>query len=110
MSMSGILGNDWHRVCAADEIPPEDVVPFDLGERSFAVYNTPAGFFATDGLCTHEEQQLADGFVIDTVIECPLHQGRFDVRTGKALCPPVCVDLKTYPVQVVDDEVYIQIA
>ena len=44
----------WHRVCAADEIDDEDVVRFDLGARTFAVYNTPAGFFASDGFCTHE--------------------------------------------------------
>jgi nitrite reductase/ring-hydroxylating ferredoxin subunit len=45
--------------------------------------------------------------VIDNVIECPLHQGRFDVRSGKALSAPVCVDLKTYPVVIKDGRVYL---
>ena len=69
---------DWIRACAADEIDEEDVIRFDHGERTFAVYNTEKGFFATDGICTHKQQHLEDGVVIGMVIECPLHQGRFE--------------------------------
>ena len=47
--------------------------------------------------------------VIGTVIECPLHQGRFDVTTGRALSAPVCVDLKTYPVKIDDCGVWVEI-
>lgn len=101
--------SDWIRVCEADEIDEEDLVRFDHDGRSFAVYNTEKGYFATDGYCTHEEQHLEDGIVIGTVIECPLHQGRFDVRTGEALSAPVCVDLKTYPVKIEDGDVFIQL-
>ena len=100
---------DWHRVCGADEIDEEDVTRFDHGERTFAVYNTEQGFFATDGLCTHEEVHLADGLVIDDMIECPMHQGRFHIPSGAAKSAPVCVDLKTYPVKVEDGDVFIQI-
>lgn len=101
--------SEWIRVCEADEIDEEDLIRFDYNDRSFAVYNTEKGYFATDGYCTHEEQHLEDGIVIGTVIECPLHQGRFDVRTGEALSAPVCVDLKTYPVKVDGGDVFIQI-
>ena len=83
---------------------------FDHGENTYCIYNTPEGFFATDGYCTHEEEHLENGIVIDCVIECPLHQGRFDVRNGKALSAPVCVDLKIWPVRIEADEVYINIA
>ena len=62
-----------------------------------------------DGICTHEEAHLADGLVIDDVIECPLHQGRFHIPSGKAKSPPVCVDLKTYPVKLEDGEIFIQL-
>ena len=56
-----------------------------------------------------EEEPLEDGIVIGTVIECPLHQGRFEVTTGRALSAPVCVNLKTYPVKLEDDAVWIEI-
>ena len=103
------MSDNWHLVGPADDIDEEDVMRFDLGDRTFAVYNTEKGFYATDGICTHEDQHLADGLVIGTVIECPLHQGRFDIVSGKAKSAPVCVDLKTYPVKVEGGELYIQV-
>lgn len=102
--------SNWIRACAADEIDEEDLIRFDHGGRTFCIYNTEKGFFATDGHCSHEEQHLEDGMVIGTVIECPLHQGRFDILTGKALSAPVCVDLKTYMVKIEDGDVFIELA
>lgn len=91
----------WVEACAADEIDEEDVVRFDHSGRTFAIYRSADSvYFATDGLCTHEQVHLADGLVMDTIIECPKHNGRFDYTTGKAKGAPVCVDLKTYPVKV----------
>ncbi len=100
---------EWHPVCAADEIDEEDVRRFDHGGRSFAVYKTPKGFYATDGHCTHEKAHLARGLVIGDIIECPLHQGRFHIPSGKAKSPPVCVDLRCYPVTVEGGQVFIQL-
>jgi len=97
----------WIRVCRADEIEHEDLVRFDDGEKTYCVYNTTKGYFATDGWCTHEAEHLEYGMVIGTVIECPLHQGRFDIPTGKALSAPVCVNLKTYPVKIDDGDLFI---
>ena len=103
------MSGEWHLVCAADEIDDEDVRRFDHGGRSFAVYNTLKGFFATDGHCTHEKAHLARGLVIGDIIECPLHQGRFHIPSGKAKSAPVCIDLKCYPVKVEGGQVYIQL-
>ena len=96
-------------VCRSDDLDEEDVIRFDHKGRTFCIYHTPDGFFATDGYCTHEEEHLEDGIVIGNVIECPLHQGRFDVRTGKALSAPACIDLKTFPVTVSGNEIYISL-
>jgi 3-phenylpropionate/trans-cinnamate dioxygenase ferredoxin subunit len=100
---------DWHLVGPAEDIDEEDVIAFDLGARSFAIYHTASGFYATDGICTHEHAHLADGFVIDDIIECPMHQGRFHIPTGQAKSAPVCVDLATYPVKLEDGQLYIQV-
>ncbi|MCP4471588.1 MAG: non-heme iron oxygenase ferredoxin subunit [Gammaproteobacteria bacterium] len=101
--------SDWRRVGPAVELAEEDVMPFEFNGGEYAIYHTTDGFFASAGMCTHESEPLADGIVIGNVIECPLHQGRFDVRTGKALSAPVCVDLKTFPVQVHAGDIYIRI-
>lgn len=96
-------------VCNVDAIDEEDVRRFDHGDRTFAIYRSGGGFFATDGLCTHERVHLADGLVLGFLIECPKHNGRFDIRSGKARKAPVCVDLRTYPVSVADGKVFLHI-
>ena len=102
------MSDTWIEVCAADDIDEEDVIRFDHAGRTFAVYRSPEDtYHATDGLCTHEKIHLADGLVMDHVIECPKHNGRFNYKTGEAKGAPVCVDLKTYPVKVEGGTVFI---
>lgn len=101
----------WIKACSVNDIEPDDVRRFDHEARTFAIYRTSDGqFYATDGLCTHARVHLAGGFVMDDLIECPKHNGRFNFKTGKAQGAPVCVDLKTYPVKVEDDTIYLQLA
>jgi 3-phenylpropionate/trans-cinnamate dioxygenase ferredoxin subunit len=91
----------WIDACAADAVEAEDVIRFDHGGRTYAIYRSPEdAYFATDGLCTHEQVHLADGLVMDDVIECPMHNGRFNYKTGAAKGAPACVNLKTYPAKV----------
>ncbi|TCO79652.1 3-phenylpropionate/trans-cinnamate dioxygenase ferredoxin subunit [Plasticicumulans lactativorans] len=102
--------NAWIEVCAADDIDEEDVLRFDHAHQTYAIYRSPDDvFYATDGLCTHEHVHLADGLVMDHIIECPKHNGRFDYRTGQAKGAPVCINLKTYPVKVEAGKVLIQL-
>ena len=101
----------WVKACLADRVGEEEVIRFDHGVKSFAVYRgIEDDYYATDGFCTHEAVHLAGGFVMDGIIECPKHNGRFDYRTGQARGAPVCVNLKTYPVKVEDGSVLIDIA
>ncbi|WP_395661783.1 MocE family 2Fe-2S type ferredoxin [Aestuariivirga sp.] len=102
---------NWVAACSVEDVALEDVIRFDHGSRTFAVYRSPAGqYYATDGLCTHEKIHLADGLVMDNIIECPKHNGRFDYRTGEAKGAPVCINLRTYPVRVDDGKVLIDVS
>lgn len=101
--------NTWIDACAVDDVDEEDLITWEHGGKLYAIYNTEKGFFATDGLCTHEEQSLEEGLVVGCVIECPLHGGRFDICTGKALSTPVSINLATYPVNVEGGRVYVQL-
>jgi 3-phenylpropionate/trans-cinnamate dioxygenase ferredoxin component len=99
----------WIDACAEDAIDEEDIIRFDHGGQTFAIFRSPDDrYFATDGLCTHEQVHLADGLVMGSIIECPKHNGRFDYKTGEAKGAPVCVNLKTYPVKVENGRVFIQ--
>jgi len=101
---------NWIAVCATADIEKEDVVDFSHGGRDFAIYRCPDGeVYATDGLCTHAQVHLADGLVMDDLVECPMHNGRFNYKTGKAMGAPACVDLVTYKVKVADGQILIDI-
>lgn len=99
----------WIPACAFDDIDDEDVSRFDHAGHTYAVYRVDDKVYATDGLCTHEKVHLCDGLVMEHVIECPKHNGRFDIRDGRALGAPVCVNLKTYPAKVEGGRVFIAV-
>ena len=100
----------WIEACTTEDIDEEDVMRFDHGGKTYAIYRSPDDkFYATAGLCTHESIHLADGLVMDNIIECPKHNGRFDYTTGQAKGAPVCVNLKTYPVKVEGDKVFVDL-
>ena len=98
----------WVEACAVDDVEAEDLIRFDHDDKTYVIYRSPDGkFYATDGLCTHEQVHLEDGLVMDHIIECPKHNGRFDYRTGEAKGAPACVNLQTYPVKVENGVVFI---
>ena len=105
--MSTLNEPEWHLVATIEDVPEEDVIPVIVGDQFFALYNLDGIFFATDDLCTHEDTRLSDGFVIDDIIECPLHQGRFHIPTGTAKGAPVTCNLRTHMVKVEGNNVYI---
>jgi 3-phenylpropionate/trans-cinnamate dioxygenase ferredoxin subunit len=100
----------WIAACAAGDIDEEDVMRFDHGGKTYAIYRSPDDkYYATDGICTHEHAYLTDGLVMDNIVECPKHNGRFDYRTGAAKGAPVCVNLKTFPVKIEAGKVLIDV-
>jgi len=101
----------WIEARDRDDVVSEDVIRFDHAGRTFAIYRSPDDrYYATDGLCTHEHVHLADGLVMDNIIECAKHNGRFDYTTGVAKGAPVCINLKTYPVKLEAGKVMIDLA
>ena len=97
----------WQRVASINEIDRDGVLGLDVDGSPVALYRLGNEVFATAGICTHALAILSDGFVEDGKIECPLHQGQFDIRSGKALCAPVTEDLRTYAVKLEGDDVFI---
>lgn len=101
---------EWVEVCPVTDLEEDDVIRLDHGGQTYAVCRLEGDrYHATDGLCTHEYAHLADGLVFDGVIECPLHNGRFDVATGRAVRLPACEDLRTYPVERRGDRLFLRV-
>lgn len=79
--------------------------------RRLAVYLVDGEAYATDDRCTHGNSSLTeDGCLDGHIVECGMHLGTFDVRTGAAIGPPCTKALRTYPVEIRDGQVMLSAA
>jgi Na+-transporting NADH:ubiquinone oxidoreductase subunit F len=100
----------WIEVCAAADLGPSDVIRFDHGHKTFAlIRDEERQLYATDGVCTHGNTHLADGLVKGKIIECPKHNGRFNLADGSPARVPVCRGLATYPIEERQGRLYLNI-
>ena len=83
------------------------VIKAKAGGLHLAIYNHQGTFYATDEICSHAQASLAEGFMLDDTIECPLHGACFSVKTGAALSAPATDPIKTYPVRVEHDDILV---
>ncbi|KRB99494.1 naphthalene 1,2-dioxygenase [Hydrogenophaga sp. Root209] len=101
--------SNWIDAAAFDEVPQDDVVSVQVEGLDIALYGVEGVVYATDNLCTHGQARLCDGFLEGHEIECPLHQGKFDVRSGAPTCAPVTEAVKSYPVKIEGGRVFLQL-
>jgi naphthalene 1,2-dioxygenase system ferredoxin subunit len=101
--------NAFIPVIPIGEMPEGTVRRCLIREQAVALYNVDGQIYATDDNCTHGLASLADGYLEGDEIECPLHQGVFNVRTGKAVGRPCVVALKTYQVEVEDGLIHVNV-
>ena len=104
------MSDNWIDVLALDAVPEADVTAVIVGGKEIALYEVEGEVFATDNLCTHGAARMSDGFLEGREIECPLHQGRFDVCTGKAMCAPLTENIRVYPVRIENKRVFLNMA
>jgi len=97
----------WTDAAAMDDVPADDVIGILVAGRDIALYNAGGEIFATDNTCTHGQARLCEGFLEGHEIECPLHQGKFDVRTGQPSCAPVTEAIRSYPVRIEGGRVFL---
>ena len=94
------MSENWTDAAAVGDVPEGDVIGVSVAGRDIALYEVEGAIYATDNVCTHGQARMSDGFLEGTEIECPLHQGKFDVCTGKALCAPLTENIRTYAVKI----------
>jgi len=99
----------WVKAAERGALGDGDVIGVIVDGKEIALYDIEGQIFATDDICTHAYAKLSDGWFDKGEIECPLHAGRFDARTGKATAPPCVDDLKTYEVRVAGGEIQVKL-
>lgn len=102
----GMVDN-WVDICPETDVSDDCPIAVIAGGKEIALYRVGQEVFATDNLCTHGRARMCDGYQEGHEIECPLHQGRFDIRSGKALCAPLTTDIGVYPVRMIDGRITI---
>ncbi|MBF6029798.1 non-heme iron oxygenase ferredoxin subunit [Pseudomonas sp. P115] len=103
------MNEEWINVAALADVPEDDVIGLVANGRDVALYKVEGEVFATDNLCTHGNARLSDGFLEDGQIECPLHQGRFCVKSGEALCAPLTENIRVYPVRIEGERILLNL-
>jgi naphthalene 1,2-dioxygenase system ferredoxin subunit len=91
---------NWDTVAQRDALEVGSVAGVKAGDLDVALYNIDGEIFATHNVCTHAHALLSDGWLEGNIIECPLHGGRFEAKTGKGLGAPITCDVKTLPVRI----------
>ena len=87
-----------YAVADVADVVPGEMLHIEVDGRQVCLYNLDGEFYATDDICTHRRARLSDGYLVGRVVQCPLHFGKFDVITGKALNPPCTLPVETYAV------------
>ncbi|MBM3485777.1 MAG: non-heme iron oxygenase ferredoxin subunit [Alphaproteobacteria bacterium] len=98
---------EFHAVLKTSDLDPGEAKQVLIGRKEIAIYNLEGAFYATDDICTHAYASLADGYIEGDRVECPLHGGCFEIKTGKACTPPCVEDLKTYTVKIEGDQIFV---
>lgn len=101
------MNDSWMDVMALADVFEGEVMAVNVQGKEIALYEVQGELYATDNLCTHGAARLSDGFLEGREIECPFHQGRFDVCTGKALCAPLTENIRVYPVRIENKRVFV---
>lgn len=103
---------EFYSVAKTADLAPGEMMYVEVGpkEEPVCLINLDGEFFALDDCCTHEDASLSDGDISGDEIECPLHGGAFNIRTGEPVYFPVVVRAKTYTVRVEGDTIQIALA
>ncbi|AFJ48489.1 non-heme iron oxygenase ferredoxin subunit [Shimwellia blattae] len=104
------MQDNWITVANIADLAEDDVTGVEVNGLDIALYHTEDGIFASANLCSHGNARLSDGFLEDGEIECPLHQGRFCIKTGKALCSPLTEGVPVYPVRIEGEQVLLNLS
>lgn len=96
-------------LCKTADVEEGAAIKVETHDLVLAVFNLNGAFYVTDDQCTHGPGSLSEGLICDDTIECDFHNGSFNIKTGQPIEPPCIIPLKTYPVTVEEETVYIDI-
>lgn len=103
------MAEQWVTVCKDDFLEPGELMYVEVDNEPVCLINLDGTLYALNDTCTHEDASLSDGEIVGDEIECPLHGGAFDIRTGEPRAFPVAVATEKYAVRIVDGNVQVSV-
>lgn len=103
------------KVAKLSEMLPGSMMGVDIEGKYILLANVEGKLYAMDGLCSHMAGRLWEGSLEGTVVKCPRHGSRFDVRTGEVVSHPKipligkAKPMKTYQTIVEGEDVFIEV-
>jgi len=99
---------EWTKVATLEDCPPGSLHKVMLGFKPLVLANVEGTVYAILDQCTHEELPLSDGEMEGDVIVCSYHGARYDVTSGAARGLPAIKPVKSFPVEIREDGIYIE--
>ena len=85
------------------------IAAIDLDGRRILLSKIGGEVYAVSGICSHEETDLGNGFVLEDRIVCPLHLSQFELKTGEAVNPPATEPLQRFNTKVDGDTILVEV-
>lgn len=99
----------YYTVAKASDIEPGELMYVEAGDAFICLINLDGELHAIDDTCTHEDASLSDGTIDGDEIECPLHGGAFNIRTGEPTSFPVVVPIEKYDLRIEGDDIQVKV-
>jgi 3-phenylpropionate/trans-cinnamate dioxygenase ferredoxin subunit len=99
----------WQRAASATDVKPDKGLTTKVGDTAVALFRIGDQVYAVEAICPHAEAELAEGFIDQDKVECPLHQAQFHIPTGKCLGPPADRDLVIFPAKIEGNDILVDI-
>lgn len=100
---------EWVRVADVDACPVGRLKAASANRQPIVLANVDGEICALEDQCSHEAYPLSDGDLEGSEVVCIYHGARFDACTGKNRALPAVRPVKSYPVQVREDGIYVEI-
>ncbi|HEY9871063.1 MAG TPA: non-heme iron oxygenase ferredoxin subunit [Candidatus Obscuribacterales bacterium] len=100
---------EFVKVARVSDVPAGGAKLVEANGQKIALFNVDGQLHAIGDSCTHKGGPLSDGFIEGTQVQCPWHGAKFDIKSGQNLTPPAASPVPSYPVEVRDGDVYVQL-
>jgi 3-phenylpropionate/trans-cinnamate dioxygenase ferredoxin component len=97
------------RALELSKLPPGTMAGVEVEGKQVLLSNLGGDVYAVDGVCTHEESMLSQGFMVEDRVVCQLHLSQFDLRTGEVNNPPAVEPLEVYNVKIEEGGIFVEI-